>query len=53
MKFIKRHYYLENLINVKDVPDTKIIIGIRRSGKVYFSYCDFKKLEETGDNYTT
>lgn len=23
------------------------------SGKVYFSYCDFKKLEETRDNYTT
>ena len=33
MKLIKRPYYLENLINVKDVPDIKIITGVRRSGK--------------------
>lgn len=33
MKLIKRPYYLENLINAKDVPDIKIITGVRRSGK--------------------
>ena len=33
MKLIKRPYYLENLLNVKDVPDIKIITGVRRSGK--------------------
>ena len=33
MKLIKRPYYLENLINVKDIPDIKIITGVRRSGK--------------------
>ena len=33
MKLINRPFYLENLINVKDIPDIKIITGIRRSGK--------------------
>ena len=33
MKLIARPYYLENLINVKDIPDIKIITGVRRSGK--------------------
>ena len=33
MKLIKRPFYLENLIDVKDVPDIKIITGVRRSGK--------------------
>lgn len=33
MKLIRRPYYLENLINVKDIPDIKIITGVRRSGK--------------------
>ena len=33
MKLIKRPFYLENLINVKDIPDIKIITGIRRSRK--------------------
>lgn len=33
MKLIKRPFYLENLLNVKDVPDIKIITGVRRSGK--------------------
>ena len=33
MKLIQRPYYLENLINVKDIPDIKIITGVRRSGK--------------------
>ena len=33
MKLIQRPYYLDNLISVKDVPDIKIITGVRRSGK--------------------
>ena len=33
MKLIDRPYYLDNLLNVKDIPDIKIITGIRRSGK--------------------
>ena len=33
MKIIKRPFYLENLINVKDAPDIKIVTGVRRSGK--------------------
>ena len=33
MKIIKRPFYLENLINVKDVPDIKNVTGVRRSGK--------------------
>lgn len=33
MKLITRPYYLDNLLNVKDIPDIKIITGVRRSGK--------------------
>ena len=33
MKLIQRPYYLDNLISVKDIPDIKIITGVRRSGK--------------------
>ena len=33
MKLIQRPFYLENLINVMDIPDIKIITGVRRSGK--------------------
>ena len=33
MKLIKRPYYLDNLIDVRNVPDIKIVTGIRRSGK--------------------
>ena len=33
MKIIQRPYYLDSLINVKDIPDIKIITGVRRSGK--------------------
>ena len=46
MKLIKRPFYLENLINVKDVPDIKIITGVRRSGKsklldAFYDYLNF------------
>ena len=33
MKLIQRDYYLNRLSAVKDVPDIKVITGVRRSGK--------------------
>lgn len=33
MKLITRPFYLDKLISLKDVPDIKIITGVRRSGK--------------------
>ena len=33
MKLIKREHYLNRLLLVKDIPDIKIITGVRRCGK--------------------
>ena len=33
MKLIHRDYYLNRLMAVRDVPDIKVITGVRRSGK--------------------
>ena len=33
MKLIERSYYLNKLQAVKDIPDIKVITGLRRSGK--------------------
>ena len=46
MKLIKRPFYLENLVAVKDIPDIKIITGIRRSGKSKLLDAFFEYLEK-------
>ena len=33
MKLIQRKSYLNALLAVKDIPDIKVITGVRRSGK--------------------
>ncbi len=33
MRLIQRNYYLNALLTVKDIPDIKVITGVRRSGK--------------------
>lgn len=33
MKLIERNHYLQKLRDVKDVPNIKVITGVRRSGK--------------------
>ena len=33
MKLINRDKYLNEIINVVDTPDIKVITGVRRSGK--------------------
>ena len=33
MKLIKRYCYLDKLINTMNMPDIKVITGVRRAGK--------------------
>ena len=52
MRLIKRPYYLEKLIELKDIPDIKIITGIRRSGKskLLDAFYDYLVSEPSGKN---
>ena len=51
MKLIKRPFYLESLINVKDIPDIKIITGVRRSGKSKLLDAFYNYLEDPYSYY--
>ena len=33
MKLIERNEYLNQLLDVKDIPDIKVITGVKRAGK--------------------
>lgn len=52
MKIINRQSYLNQLINVKNTPDIKVITGIRRAGKskLMRTYADFVKESEPDSN---
>ena len=52
MRLIERPYYLKNLLNVKDIPDIKIITGVRRSGKTKLldAFYNYLINEETKKN---
>ena len=50
MKLIQRDNYLNQLINVKDIPDIKVITGIRRSGKSKLMDRYHQILEEDPNN---
>ena len=52
MRLIERPNYLKNLLNVKDVPDIKIITGVRRSGKskLLDAFYNYLIKEETEKN---
>lgn len=52
MKLIKRDFYLNKLIQVKNTPDIKVITGIRRCGKskLMESFKDYLKKNEPNSN---
>lgn len=52
MKLIKRDFYLNKLIQVKNTPDIKVITGIRRCGKskLMDSFKDYLKENEPNSN---
>ena len=52
MKLIYRKQYIERLLAVKNIPDIKVIIGIRRSGKskLMDSYIDIISKDDSVNN---
>ena len=49
MKLINRDSYIDKLISVKDIPDIKVVTGVRRSGKSILLDA-FSSLCEADDN---
>lgn len=52
MKLIERQAYLRQLINVMNVPDVKVITGIRRSGKskLMDAFIDYVQKQSSDNN---
>ena len=52
MKLIKRDYYLNKLLSVKNIPDIKVITGVRRSGKskLMDAFIDLISDDDTANN---
>lgn len=50
MKIIQRDFYIEQLINVMDIPDIKVITGVRRSGKSMIMEMFHQELEQRDSN---
>lgn len=52
MKLIERKFYLQQLINVMNTPDIKVITGIRRSGKskLMDAFIDYVQKQSVDNN---
>lgn len=52
MKLIERPTYLQQLIDVMNTPDIKVITGIRRSGKskLMDAFIDYVKKQSENNN---
>lgn len=52
MKLIERDYYLNKLQDVRDIPDIKVITGVRRSGKSKLMDAFINLVEKEKDVHT-